>query len=864
MNKNRKFNPSVMRVSHIAYIVAAQLILPSLTISNANARDYFNPALLELGAPGQGAIDISAFSERGGQIPGTYRVDIILNNEKIETRDITFRQNIDSQGNKKLYPCLSVEQLGAMGVLTDKYPELNTADESCSNIYAVPQATSDFLFDNQQLLLSFPQSAVSNAARGWVDPRSWDDGIPAVFLNYSSSGSNTSARSGQNNQDSESQYLNLRPGINLGPWRVRNYTTWTRNQTKGKNGVTDSKWDTVYTYVQRDIKMLRSQLTLGDSSTPADIFDSLSFRGIQLSSDDEMVPESIRGYAPVVRGIARTNAQVVIRQNGYTIYETYVSPGNFEITDMYPTGGSGDLNVTIRESDGSEQYIIVPFASLPILQREGRAKYSLTSAVYRSYDNSIDETPFTQGTLIYGLPRGFTLYGGSQASSHYQSLALGLGKNLGPIGAISVDMTQAWSQMKNEERENGRSFRARYSKNFIQTGTNFSIAGYRYATDGFWNMQEVLETYRSGSNYLHKERRRNRLEFTTSQSLGKNAGSLSLTAIREDYWNSGRTLASYGANYNNSIKGIGYSLGYTYNRNSHSTSLNNRWNGKTYETDHLFSLNISVPLNILFGERPTYASYSMNTSKRGSTTNMATLSGALLEGNNLNWSVSEGYTNKGKGNSGNLNANWRATYGEMNLGYSHDKFNHRVNYGLQGSILIHDEGITLGQPLGETAALISAPGGKSISVQGQTGVKTDFRGYAIVPFTSPYRKNDITLDTQTFDDHTEVEITTATVIPTRGAIVKANYNTSVGYRVLMAISRSNGQMVPFGATVTEQNAKHSQGFIVGDNGQVYLTGLPRDGVLIVKWGTTSSTQCSINYSVPQNQDSVINMNGLCR
>lgn len=75
-----------------------------------------------------------------------------------------------------------------------------------------------------------------------------------------------------------------------------------------------------------------------------------------------MVPESIRGYAPVVRGIARTNAQVVIRQNGYTIYETYVSPGNFEITDMYPTGGSETCNVTIKESDGSEQYIIVPFA----------------------------------------------------------------------------------------------------------------------------------------------------------------------------------------------------------------------------------------------------------------------------------------------------------------------------------------------------------------------------------------------------------------------------------------------------------------------------------------------------------------------
>jgi hypothetical protein len=40
-----------------------------------------------------------------------------------------------------------------------------------------------------------------------------------------------------------------------------------------------------------------------------------------------MLPDSQKGYAPVVRGIARTNAQVVVRQNGYIIYQTYVAPG---------------------------------------------------------------------------------------------------------------------------------------------------------------------------------------------------------------------------------------------------------------------------------------------------------------------------------------------------------------------------------------------------------------------------------------------------------------------------------------------------------------------------------------------------------
>lgn len=208
---------------------------------------------------------------------------------------------------------------------------------------------------------------------------------------------------------------------------MRNYTTWSYN-SGGGGRQSEDRWDTVYTYAQRNIISMKSLLTLGESSSPSDVFDSVSFRGAQLASDDDMLPESLRGYAPVVRGIARSNAQVVIRQNGYVIYQSYVAPGAFEISDMYPTGGSGDLDVTIKEADGSEQHMTVPFASLPVLQREGRLKYALTSGQYRTYDHSVEKKVFSQGSLIYGLPAGFTLYGGGQFAGPYQSLALGVGK----------------------------------------------------------------------------------------------------------------------------------------------------------------------------------------------------------------------------------------------------------------------------------------------------------------------------------------------------------------------------------------------------------------------------------------------------
>ncbi|EOI3457840.1 fimbria/pilus outer membrane usher protein [Cronobacter turicensis] len=801
------------------------------------AQDYFNPELLELDNPGMKGADLSSF-ESGSQAPGTYRVDVIINNQTVDTREIKFRTVKSASGEEKLEPCLSVALLQSYGVKTQLFPELQ-ADGECARLSAIPKASSEFLFNTQKLILSIPQAALSPQARGYVDPALWDEGIPVAMLNYSLSGANNYADKGGN---SNSQYANLRPGVNLGAWRLRNYTTWNRDD-KGKD-----KWDTVYTYLQRNIVPLKAKLVAGDSSSPADVFDSISFRGAQVASDDDMMPESLRGYAPVVRGVARTNAQVVIRQNGYVIYQSYVAAGAFEITDMYSTGGAGDLNVTVKEADGSEQHFVVPFASLPVLQREGRLKYALTGGQYRSYDSSVEKTPFAQLTGIFGLPHGFTLYGGLQEASKYQALALGLGKNMGAIGAISADVIQAWSRLKGFDKSSGQSWRIRYSKDFVETGTNFAIAGYRYSTAGYYSMQEVLDSY--GNNQAVLDRRRNRAELSVSQSLGGAQGSLTASAVREDYWGQNKTMESYNLGYNNSWQGISYGLTYTYSKNGSAGNYNN---SVSYDKDQIIALNVSVPLDRFLSN--TWANYSMNTSKNNGTTHTAGMNGMALENNALNWNVQQGYGSDDVGYSGNMNADYKGTYGEVTAGYSYDKSGERLNYGLQGGILAHEDGVTLSQPLGETNVLVKAPGAGGVSIQNQTGAKTDFRGYTTVSNISPYRKNDVTLNTESMPDDVDLELTSRTVVPTRGAVVRAEYVANVGLRVLMTLLQANGQPVPFGATVSVAG-QHNQGFIIGDKGQVYLTGLEPQGKLNVQWGHNTDEQCTIPYGLTQSQKDV--------
>lgn len=130
-----------------------------------------------------------------------------------------------------------------------------------------------------------------------------------------------------------------------------------------------------------------------------------------------------------------------------------------------------------------------------------------------------------------------------------------------------------------------------------------------------------------------------------------------------------------------------------------------------------------------------------------------------------------------------------------------------------GGVIAHADGITLSQPLGETNALIKAPGAHGVNIRNQPGARTDYRGYTVVSNISVYRKNDLTLDPQNMPEDVELEINTDTVTPTRGAVVRADYLSKVGRRVLMTLPTIN-RFVPFGAVVTLADDNKSS-FIVG-------------------------------------------------
>ncbi|EBW1732446.1 fimbrial biogenesis outer membrane usher protein [Salmonella enterica subsp. enterica serovar Kottbus] len=812
----------------------------------AYARDWFNPALLSIGgvsAPQTGVADLSRFAA-GEQAPGTYRVSLRVNGEDMDVRDVPFVAGSDGH----LVPALTRKTYESLGVRPDATPAFATLPEDAvvKNLPQVlPASTTHFLFSEQRLDITVPQIMMHRRPRGAVDPALWNQGMPALLLDYMVTGNRTRDLSGSHMPDTDSLYGNFRGGANLGPWRLRSYAVYNRTQSGDRPARSD--FHVISTYLQRNIASVRGELTVGDSSTLSDVFDSVQFRGVQLASDDAMLADSLRGFAPVIRGVADTNAQVTVRQNGSIIYQTYVPPGPFEITDIYPSSLSGDLEVTVRENNGREHRFTQAYSSVAVMQREGQMKYAMTAGRLRlSGRGRLREAKFVQGTLIYGLPHDLTVYGGMQVAASYLASTAGVGVGLGSLGAMSVDVTQAEATLSDGRKTQGQSYRVRYSKSMVDTGTTLSLAAYRYSTRGYYSLQDAASEDNVVAGKRNSDHLRSELDLTVSQSLGP-WGSLYVSGSQRDYWNAGQGKQQTGMlGYNVSLSGISYGLSYS---RTHDTRRN--------RDDRRLFMNVSIPLSRwLPGNDSLHQSYSMNanysysTDQNHHTTHQAGISGTALADDRLSYSLNDTIQNQpGQRNSMGATLTYTGRNGVLQGGYNRSQSQSQINYGLSGGILVHPYGITLSQPMGETMALVRAPGAGNVKVQNQTGLSTNLFGYAVMPSLTPYRRTDISLDPSGLGNTVSLSQTSTSVVPTRGAVVLADYRTEQGRQVLMTLNSPDGKPVPFGAVAALKQQKDNTA-IVGDGGQVFLTGLPDEGELTVQWGGGTDQHCQVPFRLP--------------
>jgi outer membrane usher protein len=815
-----------------------------------------------------GVANIERFNKASAVEPGSYQVDTYVNGIFFSRRSIDFR----SAEGGTVEPCLSDELLTGMGALlpergfdddvqdavmpeSDSFTENNFAKEptwhpvtlsaECVPLgERVPGASTSFDLPRLRLDISVPQAMMKRIPRGYVDPASLDPGHTMAYINYDSSYYTASSAGNR----TESFYTGISAGVNVGLWRLREQSAFTYNSNTF--GGRTAQWNNIRTYAERPLLSWRSKLLIGESFTNGNLFSSIGYTGVHIESDDRMLPDSLRGYAPIVNGVANTNARVVIMQNGNVIYQTTVAPGPFSITDLNPTSFQGDLTVEVFEANGQVSTFTVPFSAVPGSLRPGLSRYSFTAGQVRQIEGV--HTPFADLTYERGLTNSLTANGGVRVSTDYQS-ALGgivLATRVGALG-----LGAAWSNTLDAggHRVNGWKTSILYSSTIAVTATTFSLAGYRFSTSGYREFSDALNARASseqGETFTSATfQQRDQFVVNLNQNFGR-LGTVSLSGSINSYYGNRSRDTQFQLSYSNHYKSISFNLSFVRQQTGF-LSAQNVPVGETPLTPQQTSLvnavmaTVSIPLGS--GPRSATVSAGVTNSTDQGTSYQASVSGIADSAQTLSYglSASGDPQNGSRIYSGSLQKSLPDI--TVSANYSNGSGFWQAGANARGAAVAHAGGITLGPYLGDTFAVVEAKGAQGATLRNAQGARVNSAGYAIVPSLTPYRYNDVALDTKGINPNAELSGGQIQVAPYAGSSVLLKFATLTGRALLITTSEPGGKTLPLGADVMDETAAIIG--IVGQGSQAYARVIADRGTLTVKWGDRDEDQCTIDYDL---------------
>lgn len=801
------------------------------TVAYAAEEIQFNTDVLDV--HDRKNIDLSHFSRGGYIMPGIYGMSVHINKNDLPEQAISFYPpEGDPNDSRACVGKALVAQLGLKaGVAKDLrwWHQGECLDESSLKGMEVRGDLS-----TSTLYLNIPQAYLEYTADNWDPPSRWEEGLPGLLLDYNL---NTQTQK-QLKQGTSSYSLsgNGIAGANLGSWRLR--ADWQTNLTHqaGAGRPTNRQLDWSRYYAYRAIAALRSKLTLGESYLESGMFDSFRFSGISLVSDDNMLPPNLRGYAPEVVGVARTNAKVTIRQQERVLYETQVAAGPFRIQDVNDAV-TGELNVRVEEQDGSVQEFVLNTASIPYLTRPGAIRFKLAMGKPSDWQHHSRGPLFGTGEFSWGVSNGWSLYGGALAGGDYNSLSVGIGRDLMAFGALSFDATQSRARLPQQGGTfSGGSYRLSYSKSFDEYDSQIAFAGYRFSEQDFMSMGEYLDARDYG------QRTRNGKEMYTitfNKQFREWGLSSYLNYSHQTYWD-----RPANDRYSLSLSRY-FDIGKLRNVSLSLTAYRNQYNGSNDDGAYL---SLSLP----WGNSSTL-SYNTTVSRDESTHRVGYYE-RLDEHNNYQLNI--GASRSGTTLSGYYNREGDIARMSANASYQQDSFS-AFGMTMQGGMTMTAEGGALHRAgrQGGTRMLIDTNGVADVPVRGYGSTsRTNLWGKAVIGDVNSYYRNKASIDLNQLGDNAEATTSVVQATLTEGAIGYRRFDVIAGEKAMAILKLADGSEPPFGATV--MNARRQETGIVNDGGSVYLSGINAGESMTVHW--SGELQCEVQMPALLPSDMLMN------
>ena len=779
--------------THGVRIAMVGCLMLSQSIRAQDATEaIFDPSFL----PGDSTamLDLSRFARGNPVLPGLYDVDIWMNGEWQARESIRFEAPSDGVD---AHPCIDRAALVSYGLAPDI--PIAGADDPCKPLEArLPSASSRMDVSEQRLDIEIPQAFVLRRRRRAASPAEWEQGVTAGLVAWRASARQVAARTGRR----QSISLAADTGFNVGAWRWRHAGLWSERGYLRR-----------HVFVQRHVAAWRSQLRIGDMPVSNGAFSPFRLHGVSIASDARMAPDTLGGYAPPVKGFARTHATVTIRQHGVVLRELDVPPGPFVIDDLYAATRAGDLDVEVEERDGRRQTFRIPFFPVPDLLREGRTDYAVSAG--RSVGLGDMGTAVLDAHWRHGFARQVTSYTGVRHAYAHTSLLIGAALGT-PAGTFSLDVTGGLGSSAHARR-----WHLRHGKQWTDDVV---------VSVGLTQGKEPS----SGMRYARRtSTEQRRIDILVQADLGASRGYLSVTAAH----------AAHANGYGNSTElALSWARGWQRVNLDLSVRASRRRDTSHAIHDAAAQLNVSVPL----GASPSSASLHATLHGGPATASARVgLHGTAGPGAETAYGVAIGSDRQ---EGPRIDGSWGRRFGagEIDLAFDRTTAASSASVSAAGGLILHQGGITPTHRIGDAVALVRAAQAHGAHLSGSGGVRVGRRGYAVVPYLMPYRWNAVDLDPSGASLDVSFTSTHRQTAPTAGAVVLVAFETDVARTVLVTASLADGQPVPFGAEVVDRSGR-SVG-IVGQGGRVFLRSDDDAGPWTVRWSEGATTRCALRLS----------------
>lgn len=540
--------------------------------------------------------------------------------------------------------------------------------------------------------------------------------------------------------------------------------------------------------------------------------------GVQAQRSFRLRPDLVTQALPSFSGSAAVPSTVDVYVNNAKAYSKDVGSGPFQIDNMPTINGAGSARVVVRDAAGRETEQTLDFYGSQQLLRPGLVDFSVETGVVR-YDYGInsmnyDESPVGSGSIRAGLYDDLTVEGHAEGGKGLVNVGAGVTLRAGiwGVGTLAGSVSDA----------DGKVGYQLYASGETTVGPVIIRGKTQHAFGDYEDLASV--TSRGHSVSLPDM-------FAPGGLLGiEPARSLDQIGFNVPIEFIDTTLAFNFVHYEGADGNISNIVSATVSRPLFR-------NASMYATGYTdlednTTAAVFAGINMSLGDGYSVSTGASTRSERANASVEASKS-LTQEVGSVGWHLRD-YEGDDPYRSADLS--YRTASGLVTGSIRQDTDRFRGSVELTGAVAAIDGDVYTSNRIDDAFAVVDA-GAPGVRVRRENNVvgETDENGKILIPNLGSYQTNKIEVDPLDLPLDAEVAESKTTVTPAYHSGVNVNFNVKKRVKgAIVVLKDVSGKDLPPGSEVRLEGS--SEPFVVGYDGETYITGLAAENTITVSIG----------------------------